>query len=118
MNVGDMLIAGQRMEDQDGVGTVGIEFAIGLIGDLEGSKIDAAIEMQRLIGAEQRQPRGRMIRLVRALLGVDRRARYRLHVYHLEPDLLRKLRDTRKSGHKKTGLNKAFGRDHFCPRPV
>ena len=94
MHVGDMLIAGQRMADQNGVGAVGIEFAIGLVGDLERREIDAAIELQRLVGAERRHQRTRMVRLVRALLGVDRRTWYRLHVYHLDTDLLGRLRET------------------------
>ena len=50
-----MLIAGQRMADQNGVGTLRIEFAVGLVGDLERRQIDAAIELQRLVGAEHRQ---------------------------------------------------------------
>jgi hypothetical protein len=57
--------------------------------------------MQRLVGAEQRQLRGRMIRLVRAVLGMDRRARYRLHVNHLEPDLLRGLKTSGNQAIKK-----------------
>ena len=72
MHVGDMLVAGQRMTDQDGVGALGVELAIGLIGDLERREIDAAIEPQRLVGAELRDLRARMVRLLRALLGVDR----------------------------------------------
>ena len=88
-----MLIAGQRMEDQNGVGAVGIEFAIGLIGDLERREIDAAIEPQRLVRAEHGQLRTRMVRLVRALLGMDRGAWYRLHVYHLDTDLLRRFQE-------------------------
>ena len=51
MDVGDVLIAGQRMTDQDGVGAIGIELAVGLIGDLERREIDAAIELQRLVHA-------------------------------------------------------------------
>ena len=84
MHVGDVLIAGQRMADQNGVGTVGVEFAIGLVGDLERREIDAAIERQRLVDAEQCQLRTRMVRLVRPLLGMDRRTWYRLHVYHFD----------------------------------
>ena len=76
-----MLIAGQRMEDQDRVGTLGIEFAIGLVGDLERRQIDAAIELQRLVQAEHRHLRTRMIGLARALLRVDRRTWYRLAWY-------------------------------------
>ena len=56
MDIGDVLIAGQRMADQDGVGALGIELAIGLIGDLERREIDAAIEPQRLVGAERARP--------------------------------------------------------------
>ena len=94
MHVGDMLIAGQRMADQNGVGAVGIELAIGLVGDLERREIDAAIELQRLVGAERRHQRTRMIGLVRPLLGMDRRTWYRLYVYHLDTDLLRRFSRT------------------------
>ena len=107
MHVGDVLIAGQRMADQNGVGAVGVEFAIGLVGDLERREIDAAIERQRLVHAEQRQLRTRMIRLVRPLLGMDRRTWYRLHVYHFDTDLLRRS-STNHHGNqaiKKPGLN-------------
>ena len=89
MHIVDVLVAGQRMADQDGVGAVGVEFAIGLVGDLERGEIDAAIERQRLVGAEQRDLRTRMVRLLRPLFGVDRRTGYRLHVYHFDTDLLR-----------------------------
>ena len=66
----------------------GVEFAVGLIGDLERREIDAAIELQRLIAAEHRDLRGRMVRLLGSILGVSR-ARYRLHVYHPATGLLR-----------------------------
>ena len=82
MHIGDVLIERQRVADQDGVGAVGVQFAIGLIGDLERREIDAAIELQRLIDAELRHRRGRMIGLMGAILAVDRRTGYRLHVCH------------------------------------
>ena len=88
MQIGDMLIERQRVADQDGVGAIGVQFAIGLIGDLERREIDAAIELQRLIDAELRHRRGRMIGLVGAILAVNRRAGYRLHVCHFGTDLL------------------------------
>ena len=69
MHVVDVLVAGQRMADQNGVGAVGVEFAIGLVGDLERGEIDAAIERQRLVRAEQRDLRTRMVRLLRPLVG-------------------------------------------------
>ena len=120
MHIGDMLIAGQRMADQNGVGAVGIELAIGLVGDLERRKIDAAIELQRLIRAERRHQRTRMVRLVRALVGMNSGTGYRLQVYHLgtDPPRGRFDRPPRKSGHKKTRPEHRFDRDHFCPRPV
>ena len=89
-----MLIAGQRMEDQNGIGTFRIELAIGLVGDLERRKIDAAIEPQRPIYAERGHQRTRMIRLVRSLLGMDRRTWYRLHVYHLRYRPPEEVRET------------------------
>jgi len=70
MIVGDMLIAGQRVTDQDRVGAIGVEFAVGLIGDLKRRKVDAAVEPQRLVRAERSQQRGRMIRLMRAFAGL------------------------------------------------
>ena len=118
MHIGDMLIAGQRMADQDGVGAVGIEFAIGLIGDLERRQIDAAIELQRLVHAELRHQRRRMIGLVGAILAMDRRdwvSTARLSSRHRPP---RGGSRDRNQAIKKPGLNIRFGRDHFCPRPV
>jgi len=44
MDIGDVLVAGQRVENQDRIGAVGIEPAIGLIGDLERREVDTAIE--------------------------------------------------------------------------
>ena len=85
MHIGDVLVAGQRMADQDGVGALGVEFAVGLVGDLERFQIDAAIEQQRLVLAEPDQRRMRMVRLLLAFVGMDRRTWYRLHVYHLVP---------------------------------
>ena len=82
VHIVDMLIAGQRMADQDGVGAIGIQFAIGLIADLERRQVDAAIELQRLLDAELRHQRRRMIGLMGAILAMDRRAGYRMHVCH------------------------------------
>jgi hypothetical protein len=82
VDVGDMLVACQRMADQDCVGALGIELAIGLIGDLEGREIDAAIELQRLVQTEHHHLRRRMVGLVRTILAEDRRTGYRMHVCH------------------------------------
>ena len=91
MHIGDVLIAGQRMADQNGVGTVGVEFAIGLVGDLERGEIDTAIEPQRLVRAEHRHLRTRMVRLLRPLVGMNSRTWYRLYFDHLVTYLLRRL---------------------------
>ena len=48
MRVGGILVAGQRMADEDGVRARGVQRAIGLIGDRERAEIDAAIQRQRL----------------------------------------------------------------------
>ena len=101
MHIGDMLIEGQRVANQYGVGAIGVQFAIGLIGDLERREIDAAIELQRLVHAELRHRRGRMIGLMGAILAVNRRTGYRMHVCHFGTDLLAEALQT-ESGHKKT----------------
>ena len=93
MHVGDVLIQRQRVADQDGVGAIGVQLAIGLIGDLERREIDAAIELQRLIDAELRHRRGRMIGLMGAVLAVNRRTGYGLQMCHRgRPSPSRRLR--------------------------
>ncbi len=52
MNVGDMLVAGQRMAEQDRVGLVGVQLAIGLVGDGEGLKRRAGTHGERLRSVE------------------------------------------------------------------
>ena len=58
VRVGGVLIAGQRVADEDRVRPLGVERAIGLVGDRERPEIDAAIEPQRL---PQQQPMARPI---------------------------------------------------------
>ena len=50
--VGDMLVAGQRMADEDGVGFLRVELAIRLIGDSERREPCAGIEFEHPVGAE------------------------------------------------------------------
>ncbi len=83
MQVGDVLIQRQRMADHDRVGAFGVELAVGLVGDLERRQIDAAIELQRLVHAELRQLRRRMVRFMGAIVAVDRGTGYRLQICHL-----------------------------------
>ena len=46
---GAELVPGQRMADQHRVGALGIQRAIGLVGDADGGEIDAALQLQRRI---------------------------------------------------------------------
>ena len=48
MRIGRVLVAGQRVADQDGVGPIRVEPAVGLIGDRERAEIDPAIQPQGL----------------------------------------------------------------------
>src|SRR6185437_1580889 len=81
MLVEDMLVAGQRMADENGIAARRIERAVSLIGDLERREIDAAIEPERRLGAKLRDLRCRVIGLMRALFG-DRWTGYRLYAHH------------------------------------
>ena len=72
MGIGDMLVAGQRVADEDGVGAGLVELAIGLVGDLEGRQQRAGVELQRLVGAEAQHRARRLVGLV-ALAALARR---------------------------------------------
>ena len=52
MDIGDMLIAGQRVTDEHEVRLVRVQRAVGLVGDAEGRERLAAIERQRIVLAE------------------------------------------------------------------
>ena len=54
MPLGDELVAAERMADQDRIGLVGVQRAVGLIGHPVGPEIDAAVETQRLLGTQDR----------------------------------------------------------------
>ena len=54
MLLGDELVAGQRMADQDGVRLVGVERAVGLVGHPIGAELDAAVEPERALDAQNR----------------------------------------------------------------
>ena len=61
-----MLVAGERMADQHRIAALGIERAVGLVGDLEWREVDAGVEPERLVRAEADDERiARMIRLAR-----------------------------------------------------
>jgi hypothetical protein len=52
MDIGHVLIAGQRMTDEHEVRLVGIQRAVGLISNGEGREALAAVERQRLVLTE------------------------------------------------------------------
>ena len=90
MHVGDVLVAGERVADQDGVRALGIELAVGLIGDLKRRKIDAGIEPQRLVASEPHERRLRVLRLARAARKINYRTDTGIgHCTHLRRGLLR-----------------------------
>ena len=67
MGARHVLIAGERMTDQHGIRALRIERAVGLVGDLEGRKLHAGVELERLVGPEMGNERGmRVIRLGRS----------------------------------------------------
>ena len=47
-SLADVLVAGQRVGDEDGVRLGGVELAVGLVGDAEGREQLVAVEPQRL----------------------------------------------------------------------
>ena len=96
MDVGDVLIAGQCMADHHRIAALGIEPAIGLVGDLERRKFDAGIELAAAVGTEAHEqglarnyrPRGRAS-LVGLQLGLG---------HHTSPGLRRTRRQARRAG--------------------
>jgi len=49
MVVDQVLIAGQRVTDKNRVAALGVERAVGLIGDLQRREIHAGVEPQRIV---------------------------------------------------------------------
>ena len=67
MIVDRMLIAGQRVTDENGIAALGVERAVGLIGDLQRAEIDAGIQPQRIARGKPHDQRMRLVRLARAV---------------------------------------------------
>ena len=74
MGVDHVLVAGQRVADQHRVAALGVERAVGLVGDLPGRKIDAGVEPQRLVRAKAHDQRMRLVRFARAVGEIERGA--------------------------------------------
>jgi len=52
MLLGHVLVAGKRVADQDGVAALGVERAVGLVGDGVAAEARAAVERERLLHHE------------------------------------------------------------------
>ena len=72
--VDDVLIAGQRVANQDGIAARGVERAVGLIGDLPRAEIDAGVEPQRIVRRKAHHRRMRIVRFARAVGKIERGA--------------------------------------------
>ena len=64
IGVGDMLVAGQCMADQHGVGLGRVQRPVGLVGDLERRQEHAGIELQRPVRTEAQHRAGRVVGLI------------------------------------------------------
>jgi len=69
VDVGDMLVAGERVADEDRVGALCIEAAIGLVGDLPGRQRHARVHREGCIGAEAHDGACRLVGLDPGFLG-------------------------------------------------
>jgi hypothetical protein len=72
--VDHVLIAGERVTDQDGVTALGIQRAVGLISNLQRPEIDAAIEPKRVTRRKADHQRMRLVRFTPAVGEIKRRA--------------------------------------------
>ena len=69
--VDHVLIAGERVADENGIAALGVECAVGLVGDLQRGKIDAGIQAQRIVRAKAYDQRMRLIRFARTVGKID-----------------------------------------------
>jgi hypothetical protein len=73
MGVGDMLVAGQGMADQDRVAAVLVERPVGLVGDLQEVDAMAGIEDERLVRPETGDRARRVVGLIEGMVRPVRR---------------------------------------------
>jgi hypothetical protein len=74
MIIDRMLVAGERMADEDRIAAFGIERAVGLVSDLQRAKIEAGVKTQRIIWPKANDQRMRLVRFTRAVGEIKRRA--------------------------------------------
>ena len=84
MDIGDMLVAGQRVADQHDVGLRRIEHAVGLVGDRERRELGAAIELERLVRRKMHDLALRVgdLRQPQGMIGEGLRRRRLAHLSH------------------------------------
>ena len=70
MQIGNVLIPGEGMADQHRIAALGIECAVGLVGDLERREVDAGIEPERTVLPETHDQRMGIVGLARAVGGI------------------------------------------------
>jgi hypothetical protein len=74
MVIDDVLIAGERVADENGIAALGVECAVSLVRDLQWAEIDAGIEPQRIVRRKAHDQRMRMVRFARAVGEIERGA--------------------------------------------
>ena len=74
MVVDDVLIAGERMANQDRVAARRVELAVSLVGDLQRAEIDAGVQPQRIIRRKTHDRRMRVVRFAGAVGEIERGA--------------------------------------------
>ena len=110
MGIGHMLIAGQRMADEDRIGLGRVQRAIGLIGDRQRAQAHARVHLERLVGTKADDETMRRVRLEmahRSLVRDDRQAGARV-TGSFDRSLWRTQRPVCRSGQKRVS------RPAFC----
>ena len=74
MVIDRVLVAGQRVADEDRVAALGVERAVGLVSNLRRTEINPGIEPQWIVGRKSHDERVRMIRLARTVGAIERDA--------------------------------------------
>ena len=74
MIVDRVLIAGQRMADQNGIVALGVERAVSLVGNLQRTEVNPGIKPQRIVCRKAHDQRVRVIRLARTVGAIERGA--------------------------------------------
>ena len=102
IGVGDVLVGGQRMADQHGVGLGRVQRAVGLVGDLERRQQHAGVELERPLRAEAQHRAGRVVGLIAVCSGALSGHRSVL-IQAGALQAIKNRRCARKAGHRANG---------------